>query len=117
MAPVMRKYLLEAEDQDKKKVKEALSKIKDIVEKIISAIKDGYMATAAKAVAKYTDIYGAPFTEELQTKMLPFKDNKQFVDSWRDELSKQTVIYKELHPTNRTPEPPKKDEKPPSERA
>jgi hypothetical protein len=114
---IINKYLIIEAESDEKDIEAAMSKIKDIVEKIISAIKDGYMTTAAKAVAKYTDIYGAPFTEELQTKMLPFKDNKQFVDSWRDELSKQTAIYKELHPTNRTPEPPKKDGKPPSERA
>ena len=110
------KYLREADAADKEKVKAALGDIKDKVGKIVAAIRDGFVTTAAKAVAKYSALLGAPFTSELQTQMLVFKDNKQFLDSWREELGKQAAIYKELHPT--TPPKPevKKDEKPPSER-
>jgi len=116
MNPKVRKYLEEADAADKKKVQIAIGEIKDKVKKIIAAIRDGYVAAAAKAVAEYSIVLGSPFTTELQTQMLVFKDNKQFLDSWREELAKQTAIYKELHPTDRKPEPVKKDEKPPSER-
>jgi len=109
------KYLI-SEESDKKKVQIALGEIKDKVKKIIAAIRDGYVTAAAKAVAEYTIVLGSPFATELQTQMLVFKENKQFLDSWREELSKQAAIYKELHPTDRKPEPVKKDEKPPSER-
>jgi len=109
------KYLIEADASDKEKVKVALGDIKDKVDKIIAAIRDGFVTTAAKAVVKYSTLFGAPFTTELQTQMLVFKD-KSFLESWREELAKQTAIYKELHPTT-VPKPEvKKDEKPPSER-
>jgi hypothetical protein len=112
---VLRKYLIEGDASDKTDIKVALGKIKEKVKKIIAAIRDGFITTAAKAVVENTVLYGAPFTSELQTQMLVF-DNKAFLESWREELSKQSAIYAELHPT--TPPKPKdnKNEKPPSER-
>lgn len=100
------KYLM-CEASDKEDVKAALGKIKEKVTKIIAAIRDGHKTAAAKAVVEYTDLYGAPFTDELQTQMLVIKD-KSFLDSWKEELAKQGAIYKELHPTT----PPKPKAKP-----
>ena len=99
--------LIEAESSDKADIKAALGKIKEKVSKIIDAMRAGKIVSAAKAVVEYTDLWGAPFTEELQTAMLVIK-SKEFLESWKLELAKQQKIYKELHPTT----PPKPKEKP-----
>jgi hypothetical protein len=103
-------------EDDKAKIQIALSEIKDKVSKIISAIKAGSMTTAAKAVVELTERYGAPFTDELQTQMLVFSKNKDFLDQWRNELSAQQEIWNKLNPTpkqvqakSKSQEPKKKD--------
>lgn len=94
---------------DKEKINDSLGKIKEKVSRIMDALRSGKMVSAAKAVVEYTDLWGAPFTEALQTAMLAIKD-KEFLESWKLELAKQQKIWKELHPTT-PPPPPKKKEK------
>ena len=103
-------------EDDKAKIQIALSDIKDKVSNIISAIKAGSIPIAAKAVVEFTERYGAPFTDELQTQMLVFSKNKDFLDQWRNELSAQQEIWNKLNPTpkqvqakSKSQEPKKKD--------